>query len=70
MRQLHRLAESEDAVFIRLDTGSYRDGVRFASGKELSLQQFDEGCGISVRNLLENTIKPLPTDIETAYVGA
>jgi len=35
-------------VFIRLDTGSYRDGVKFANGTEASLQQLPPGIGVSV----------------------
>lgn len=39
----HGLAEHEVATFIRLDSGVYRDGVRFANGVELSLQQLPVG---------------------------
>ena len=45
----------EDAVFIRLDSGSYRDGVRFRNGAEVSLQRFQPGVGVTVKQLLENT---------------
>jgi hypothetical protein len=47
----------EDAVFIRLDAGTYRDGVRFNNGAEVSLQRFPPGVGVCVKQLLEN-IKP------------
>lgn len=39
----HGLAEREEAVFVRLDSGVYRDGLRFANGVELSLQQVPIG---------------------------
>ena len=44
----------EDAVFIRLETGTYRDGIRFSNGAEVSLQTFPPGVGFSVKQLLEN----------------
>jgi hypothetical protein len=47
---------SAEAVFIRLDTGSYRDGVKFANGTEASLQQLPPGIGVAV---IETLDKPL-----------
>ncbi len=46
----------EDAVFIRLDSGTYRDGVRFSSGTEVSLQRFAPGVTIAVKQLLEKAM--------------
>ena len=46
----------EDAVFIRLESGTYRDGVRFANGAEVSLQRFQPGVGFAVKQLLENAL--------------
>ena len=37
--------EMEDVTFIRLDHGAYRDGVRFANGRQISLQQLATGVG-------------------------
>jgi hypothetical protein len=37
----------ESVVFARLEHGAYRDGVKFASGKEISLQLL--GSGVSVK---------------------
>jgi hypothetical protein len=48
----------EDAVFIRLDTGTYRDGIRFSNGAEASLQRFPPGVGFAVKQLLENIKTP------------
>lgn len=36
----------EDVVFARLEHGAYRDGIRFANGKEVSLQLL--GAGVSM----------------------
>jgi hypothetical protein len=36
----------EDVVFARLEHGAYRDGIKFANGKEVSLQLV--GAGVSV----------------------
>jgi len=44
----HGLAESEEAVFTRLDSGVYRDGLRFANGTELSLQQIPVGVSMEL----------------------
>ncbi len=46
-----RLADAaaiEDAVFVRLENGAYRDGVRFANGRHLSLQQLSIGVSVTV----------------------
>lgn len=60
LRSTYKLADTEKAVFIRLDSGSYRDGVRFENGAEVSLQRFQPGCGIKVGALLE-AAKPVST---------
>jgi hypothetical protein len=54
LRRGHGLRAEEQAVFVRLDTGSYCDGVRFTNGSEVSLQRFQPGVGVTVRQLLEN----------------
>jgi hypothetical protein len=41
---------------MRLDSGSYRDGVRFGNGAEVSLQKFPPGVTIAVKQLLENAM--------------
>jgi hypothetical protein len=51
------LQPHEDAVFIRLDSGSYRDGVHFRNGTEISLQKFQPGVGFAVKQLLEKALK-------------
>ena len=44
----HGLGEHEVATFIRLDSGVYRDGLRFENGVELSLQQIPVGVAMEV----------------------
>jgi len=56
LRKEFGLKAHEDAVFIRLDTGAYRDGVRFGNGAEVSLQKFPPGVEIAVKQLLENVM--------------
>jgi hypothetical protein len=46
----------EDVVFARLEHGAYRDGIRFANGKEVSLQMLGSGVGAS----LTPVAKPIP----------
>jgi hypothetical protein len=57
MCRAYGLQPREDAVFIRLDSGSYRDGVRFRNGTEISLQKFPPDVGFAVKQLLEKALK-------------
>src|SRR5499427_2735504 len=50
----HGVSSEEEVVFVRLDRGAYRDGVRFRNGREISLQQLRPGVTVSVMNLLEH----------------
>jgi hypothetical protein len=45
------VASIADATFVRLNHGAYRDGLRFANGREISLQQLGTEVGISVLGL-------------------
>lgn len=47
----------ELATFTRLDTGLYRDSVRFANGQAVSLQEL--GSGVTAR-LYDALLKPIP----------
>ena len=44
---------AEDATFIRRDSGSYRDAIRFANGAEVLLQQLGVGVKIRVVDVLQ-----------------
>lgn len=54
------ISEQEDVVFARLEHGAYRDGVKFANGKEISLQLL--GAGVSIA--LAVIEKPEPAAVE------
>jgi hypothetical protein len=44
-----RIKSCEDATFIRLDHGAYRDGLRFDNGREISIQQLNSGvCAVII----------------------
>ncbi len=45
----------EDVVFARLEHGAYRDGIRFANGKEISLQLLGSGVGATLTALAKST---------------
>lgn len=57
MQVRYAIAGEEEVTFIRRDAGGYRDGVRFASGLELSLQRLPEGVSATIAVPLE---QPLP----------
>jgi hypothetical protein len=42
-----------EATFVRLEHGAYRDGVKFASGKCVSLQQLNTGVGVTITGVLK-----------------
>lgn len=58
------IRESETAVFAQVKHNGYRDGVRFANGREISLQQLGTGVEILVGPLLENA-RPFRAGEET-----
>ncbi len=68
LQKAYDLHAEEDAVFIRLDKGTYRDGFQFQNGVKLCLQEFSEGCGVTVKSLLENQMKTpmFAREMETA----
>jgi hypothetical protein len=48
-----------DAVFVRLDHGAYRDGLRFENGREVSLQQLGTGVGVSIMRIPAKVTAPV-----------
>lgn len=70
LRRDYKLDPVESAVFTRLESGSYRDAVRFANGREVSLQRFPVGVHVEVEQLLENMHKGEGAMNPLAYVGA
>lgn len=59
------IAGNATATFTRLESGLYRDGVRFANGKAVTLQEL----GVGVRAAIEDAlVAPLPLDEAVAAV--
>lgn len=57
LRERHGLNAAEDATFVHLDHGTWRDGVRFRNGAIVSLQALPTGIGVTVAALLENAAR-------------
>ncbi len=64
VRERLGIAAAEDATLIHLDQGAFRDGVRFANGTTISLQQLGTGVGVTVTRLLENAGIERPAEPE------
>ncbi len=43
----------EIVVFVRLDAGDYRDGVRFSNGRVIALQRLGSGVRAAIPQLIE-----------------
>ena len=65
VQQTVGVTANEFVTFARLETGMYRDGVRFANGAEITLQQLGPGVKASVIDAL--TSKP---EVHEAGVAA
>lgn len=46
-----------EAIFVRLEHGPFHDGVKFANGLEVSLQELNAGVSVVVTMLLENAAR-------------
>jgi hypothetical protein len=57
LRQALGLKDKEEAVFSRLESGAYRDAIKFKNGAEISLQYLESGMEVTVLSLLENELK-------------
>lgn len=58
--------EVEDATVVHLELGAFRDGVRFANGATIALQQLGTGVGVTVTALLENAGRRIERPMERA----
>jgi hypothetical protein len=47
------ISAEEEVVFARLDHGAYRDGVKFANGKQISLQLLGAGVTVAVVEIVK-----------------
>ena len=53
LQRTYGVEAAEDATFIRRDSGSYRDAIRFVNGAEVLLQQLGVGVKIRVVDALQ-----------------
>ena len=70
LRSEFDLNATEKGVFTRLESGSYRDAIRFENGKDVSLQRFVPGMHVEVMQLLENVPMEHFANDPAAYEGA
>ncbi|MGI9386324.1 MAG: hypothetical protein ACR2OX_02735 [Methyloligellaceae bacterium] len=61
VQKTYKVSAREVAIFTRLETGPYHDGVCFANGAEVILQAFDEGVKATVINALLSPAKERET---------
>ena len=52
VQQIHGVSANEDVTFVRLDSGCYRDAVRFANGAKADLQRLGPGVSALVIDAL------------------
>lgn len=57
LQERYGLQAAEDAVFVHLDRGAWRDGVSFRNGVTVSLQLLAVGIGVTVTGLLETAAR-------------
>lgn len=57
------ITPEEQVVFARLEHGAYRDGVRFANGKEISLQLLGSGVGATLVAVHKPETVPEPREV-------
>jgi len=67
------IGAEEEVIFARLEHGAYRDGVKFANGKEISLQLLGAGVAIGLVEVLEKLLlvaEEKPEPIVREHVSA
>lgn len=53
----------EDVVFTRLETGTYRDGIRFDNGRAVTLQELGTGVRAVVHDALSDPLPHMKPDV-------
>ncbi len=61
VQQIHGVSANEDVTFVRLDSGCYRDGVRFANGAKANLQRLGPRVNAVVTDALLTPRRELET---------
>jgi hypothetical protein len=54
VQRFHRVSAIENVTFTRLDNGPHHDGVRFANGREVTLQELGSGVKGCVEDALSS----------------
>jgi len=54
VQRVHGVSANESVTFTRLDNGPHHDGVRFANGAEVTLQELGPGVKGYVYNALSS----------------
>lgn len=57
IQSTYGVTANEVVTFTRLETGTYHDGIRFAEGTEITLQQLGPGVKAHVVNALKTPHK-------------
>lgn len=57
VREKLGIGEREEVVFVRLEEGPHRDGVRFSNGQEINLQRLGPGVKAYVIDALDGDRK-------------
>jgi len=57
LQEKYGIASRAEATFARLERGPFHDGVKFANGREVSLQELNAGVSVVVTMLLENAAR-------------
>ncbi len=61
VQQIHGVSANEEVTFVRLDSGCYRDGVRFANGAKANLQRLGPRVNAVVTDALLTPRRELET---------
>jgi hypothetical protein len=56
VQRVHGVSANENVTFIRLDNGPHHDGVRFANGAQVTLQELGPGVKGYVYNALSSPV--------------
>ena len=65
IQDAHHIKADEEVTFIRLESQTYRDGVRFSNDRQLSLQQLGTGVTADVIDALTAEHQPqIPSPAE------
>ena len=65
VQKTNQVSADEVVTFVRVEPGPYRDGVRFANGKEIRLQDLGHGVRVTVVDALKPEADQRPSKQDT-----